>query len=85
MFALGSILIFDLIIILLIEQLIKRQVLLENLIGEILESAEGSPFEGWAVVDDAGDGLVGEFIAPTEVELFEVGTSMSDGEDALVV
>lgn len=84
-FALRSIVIFNLIIIFIIEQLIKRQVLLKDLIREVLDSAESSPLEGWAVIDDARDGLIGEFVAPTEVELFEVGTLVGDGQDALIV
>lgn len=83
-FTLRSIVVFYLVIMLLIEQLIKRQILLKDLVRQIFESAEGGPLERWAVVDDAGDGLVGEFVAPAEVELFEVGALVGDGEDGLV-
>ena len=66
-FALRSIVIFDLVIIFLIEQLVKGQVLLEHLIGEILDSAESSSLQSGTVAEDAGDRLVGEFVAPAQV------------------
>ena len=84
MFALRSIVIFHLIIILLVKQLVKRQVLLKDLVRQILESAESGPLEWWAVIDDAGDGFIGEFIAPAEVELFEIGASVGDCKDGLI-
>ena len=84
-FALRSIVVFDLIIILLIEQLVERQVLLEHLIGEILDSAESSPLECGTAAEDAGDRFVGELVAPTQVQLLEVGTLVSDGQDGFIV